>query len=67
VVAPKIETREDLGDLIANLVAPLLAIALQLLPVLDAVGTIVGQILAASACRKGTNAGSANPRSLPLS
>ena len=62
IVAPEVKTRVVLGDLIADLVAPLLAVALQLLSVLDAVGTIVGQILAAPACRKGTNAGSANPR-----
>jgi hypothetical protein len=51
VVTPEVETRVIFGDLITDLVAPLLAIALQLLPVLDAIGTIVGQVLAAPACR----------------
>ena len=40
MVAPEVETRVVLGDLIADLVAPLLTIALQLLSVLDAAGTI---------------------------
>jgi len=39
------------GDLIADFVSPLLTVALQLLPVLNTAGTIVGQILGARACR----------------
>jgi len=39
------------GDLIADFVAPLLTVALQLLSVLNAAGTIFGHILGARACR----------------
>ena len=46
-----------LGDLIADLVAPLLTVALQLLSVLDAAGTIVGQILGTRAPAAPANAG----------
>jgi hypothetical protein len=58
VVAPEVKTRVVLGDLVSDLVAPLLAVALQLLPVLDAAGTIVGQILGPRASRTGSDAGS---------
>ncbi len=45
MVAPEIETGVVLGDLIADLVTPLLTIALQLLSILDAAGTIALQLL----------------------
>jgi hypothetical protein len=45
-----------LGDLIADLVASLLTIALQLLPVLHASRTVVGQILGTRARRTGGDA-----------
>jgi hypothetical protein len=52
-----------LGDLIADFVAPLLTIALQLLPVLNAAGTIGGYILGARARRAGAHtSGNAGPR-----
>ena len=46
-----------LGDLIANLVAPLLTVALQLLSVLNTAGTIGGHVLGACARRASTNTG----------
>ena len=45
MVAPEVQPRVVLGDLIADLVAPLLTVALQLLSVLNASRTIIGQIL----------------------
>jgi hypothetical protein len=60
MVAPEVHARVVLGDLIADLVAPLLAVALQFLSVLDAAGTIVGHILGACTCRTGSNTGCAD-------
>ena len=45
IVAPEVQPRVVFGDLVADLVAPLLTVALQLLSVLDAGGTIAGQVL----------------------
>ena len=52
-----------LGNLVSDLVASLLTIALQLLSVLNAASTIGGQILGASGRRTGANtSGNSGPR-----
>ncbi len=51
-----------LADLVADLITPLLTITLQLLPVFDATGTIIGQVLSTCARRTGSSARPANAR-----